>query len=812
MADSSDDDVPTAEGARYRFVRPNLATSVDPDGASKVRPRFLKLNICERPLLGGTFTLTSRDPDPVPSQAKTRTMTAIELERANLAKVKASSVLVKRFGYHERVERGREPSTTSRTAPSTKAKENLNRDDNVRPKGEWDSWDIPASDGTHARASKDIEPWRTPARRLAECETAATEAMDDGRWADALALLLRCVPLAKAHYATASAVGGALTRAEATALSRAHFNIAHVYERSRGLGLYKNTAVRASSNETTSDEAKSKINFRRERDFQAAELDGLAEAVTHLQLSIASATVLKEEGDGGDSAPIPSDAVVRGLAECKLRARTELGPRLLAIGRIADAAEVARRGLASCATDESRTATSADDGEGAKVGTRRDVATLLFLAGDCERALGEAATEAAAKARKAKKETAERHALERKAAMDAAVAQSIAESEAIAADARQKAARAGLYERTSATWVEEDKARREKDALLAKAFANKKCNAEKAAREAPVPTTSPSLHNDYKTAAAFVERREAELVVHERARLEGKAEAKRRFESAEAFYERAKAALEVGATVLDADLTALHTRLRSLHRARRDWGKAAETCETLLKLAEANGGGLPGTSHDDGDAIATLQSELADLHLSWKRINGAVAWATRAVETLQHRALRDGAPGGHSVESIRARVDLAAIVMKSGDVISALDAHRRIVKDVDDFAVFPEDSAGVAECLRALGGACFAASDRVVPDDDDQGGEGGGGDENFDDYDDAKEERLRSTRESARVQSLALLSEAAAVYERAASIVRAIEGVGSAAYEELMVRMDLVDDAIAEEKRARREDREKAGL
>ena len=177
-------------------------------------------------------------------------MTAIELERANLAKVKASSVLVKRFGYHERVERGREPSTTSRTAPSTKAKENLNRDDNVRPKGEWDSWDIPASDGTHARASKDVEPWRTPARRLAECESAATEAMDDGRWADALALLLKCVPLAKAHYATASAVGGALTRAEATALSRAHFNIAHVYERSRGLGLYKNTAVHAKPKET----------------------------------------------------------------------------------------------------------------------------------------------------------------------------------------------------------------------------------------------------------------------------------------------------------------------------------------------------------------------------------------------------------------------------------------------------------------------------------------------------------------------------------------------------------------------------------
>ena len=767
--------------------------------------------ICERPLLGGTFTLTSRDTHPVPSQAKTRTMTAIELERTNLAKVKASSVLVKRFGYHERVERGREPSTTSRTAPSTKAKENLINRDNVRPKGEWDSWDIPASDGTHARASKDVEPWRTPARRLAECETAATEAMEHGRWADALAILLRCVPLAKAHYATASAVGGALTRAEATALSRAHFNIATVYERSRGLGLY-DTAVRASSNETTSDEAKSKINFTRERDFQAAELDGLAEAVTHLQLSIASASVLKGGDGGGDSAPIPSDAVVRGLAECKLRARTELGPRLLAIGRIADAAEVARRGLASCATDESRTATSADGTEEAKVGTRRDVATLLFLAGDCERALGEAATEAATKARKAKKETAKRHALERKAAMDAAVAQSIAESEAIAADARQKAARAGLYERTSATWVEEDKARREKDALLAKAVANKKSNAEKAAREAPVPTTSPSLHNDYKTAAAFVERREAELAVHERARLEGKAEAKCRFESAEAFYERAKAALEAGATVLDADQTALHTRLRSLHRARRDWGKAAEACETLLKLAEANGGGLPGTSHDDGDAIATLQSELADLHLSWKRINSAVAWATRAVETLQTRALRDDAPGGHSVESIRARVDLAAIVMKSGDVISALDAHRRIVKDVDDFSVFPEDSAGRAECLRALGGACFAASDRVVPDDDDQGGEGGDGDENFDDYDDAKEERLRSRRESARVKSLALLSEAAAVYERAASIVRAIEGVGSAAYEELMVRMDLVDDAIAEEKRARREDREKAGL
>ena len=50
-------------------------------------------------------------------------------------------------------------------------------------------------------------------------------------------------------------------------------------------------------------------------------------------------------------------------------------------------------------------------------------------------------------------------------------------------------------------------------------------------------------------------------------------------------------------------------------------------------------------------------------------------------------------------------------------------------------------------------------------------------------------------------------------YELAASIVRSIEGtVDSAAYEELLVRMDLVDDAISEERRKGREDRERASL
>ena len=230
-------------------------------------------------------------------------------------------------------------------------------------------------------------------------------------------------------------------------------------------------------------------------------------------------------------------------------------------------------------------------------------------------------------------------------------------------------------------------------------------------------------------------------------------------------------------------------------------------------------------SDEDGDAVAALQSELAEICVAGKMFERARAWAEAAVATTEARALpnlgdeKSGMKTRHSRASIRARLNLAAIVAKSGDVLGAVDAFRKIAEDVAACCVFPEVSLERAECYSALGGACFAASDRAVP--------GGGGDEKSapgdgdgdgddgegDEYDDARDELERERRHRARAASLALLAEANSSYELAASIVRSIEGtVDSAAYEELLVRMDLVDDAIAEERRKGREDRERASL
>ena len=889
--ESSDDDVPTGAGARYGFVRPNLATSGESsahgdDDAGKVSCTYFEMSLLFRH--AGVGSLTAAD-SRLPPQVKRRTMTAIELERANLAKVKASSKLVKRFGYHEQVERGRKPSSTSRTTTAPAKKENRGRDANAPAlrEGEWDSWDIAApADADGARPSSgDVPPWRTPARRLAECEAAATEAMENENWSAALSILTRCVPLAKAHAAAAEAVGGALTRVEATALSRAHLNIARVYERSRGVGLYAHscpdsfanaTSRRARAAHAQADDPAANLAtpsassqqhraFRRERDAQAAERDGLNEAVAHLRLAVASASVSSR---GGDS----NGRVARALAECKLRARAELGPKLLAIGDLADAAEVARRGLASCAesrVDEATTAAAtlgeekdaddrgeedegkdvgADEGAGApRVGTRRDAATFLFLAGDCERALGEAAADAAAAARRAKRECARKHDRERRAAMDAARRAAVAEAEDVAANAKRVAARAALYERTSHTHVEGEKARREKTAALATAMAHS--GATGAAAQLAATSKPGLLHNDYAAAAAFAARAEEELAAHERVRADAKAEAARRFVSAESFYARAERSLgrdgrdgrsdEGGRGLLDVDAVRLADARRALRRAERDWARAAEQCELLLALAEANGGVLPGrmtttrgsdVSDEDGDAVAALQSELAEICVAGKMFERARAWAEAAVATTEARALsnlgdeKSGMKTRHSRASIRARLNLAAIVAKSGDVLGAVDAFRKIAEDVAACCVFPEVSLERAECYSALGGACFAASDHAVPggggdeksapgDGDGDGDDGEGDDGEGDEYDDARDELERERRHRARAASLALLAEANSSYELAASIVRSIEGtVDSAAYEELLVRMDLVDDAIAEERRKEREDRERASL
>ena len=225
--------------------------------------------------------------------------------------------------------------------------------------------------------------------------------------------------------------------------------------------------------------------------------------MAHLRLAVASAAA-----SGGDSPCGRLDRawrVARALAECKLRARAELGPKLLAIGDVADAAEVARRGLASCAESrvdgadnrrrrsrrkdardgvdkgEGKDVPHADEDAGApRVGTRRDAATFLFLAGDCERALGEVAA-AASSARGGPNGSAFRkHDRKRRAAMDAARRAAVAEAEDVAANAKQVAARAALYERTSHTHVEGEKARREKTAALATAMAHSGAAAEMA--------------------------------------------------------------------------------------------------------------------------------------------------------------------------------------------------------------------------------------------------------------------------------------------------------------------------------------------
>ena len=285
--------------------------------------------------------------------------------------------------------------------------------------------------------------------------------------------------------------------------------------------------------------------------------------------------------------------------------------------------------------------------------------------------------------------------------------------------------------------------------------------------------------------------------------------------------------------MLDADAVRLGDARRALRRAERDWPRAAEQCELLLALAEANGGVLPGRtnvttrgsdgSDEDGDAVAALQSELAEICVAGKMFERARAWAQAAVATTEARAAfalsklgdeKSGMKTWHSRASIRARLNLAAIVAKSGDVLGAVDAFRKIADDVTAYRVFPEVSLERAECYSALGGACFAASDRAVQDGDEKSAPGDGDDGyDGDEYDDAREELSRRRRRRARAASLALLAEADSSYELAAKIFRSIEGsVGSAAYEELVVRMDLVDDAIAEERRKGREDRERASL
>ena len=173
--------------------------------------------------------------------------------------------------------------------------------------------------------------------------------------------------------------------------------------------------------------------------------------------------------------------------------------------------------------------------------------------------------------------------------------------------------------------------------------------------------------------------------------------------------------------MLDADAVRLGDARRALRRAERDWPRAAEQCELLLALAEANGGVLPGRtnvttrgsdgSDEDGDAVAALQSELAEICVAGKMFERARAWAQAAVATTEARAAfalsklgdeKSGMKTWHSRASIRARLNLAAIVAKSGDVLGAVDAFRKIADDVAACCVIPEVSLERAECYLSL--------------------------------------------------------------------------------------------------------------
>ena len=263
-----------------------------------------------------------------------------------------------------------------------------------------------------------------------------------------------------------------------------------------------------------------------------------------------------------------------------------------------------------------------------------------------------------------------------------------------------------------------------------------------------------------------------------------------------------------------ADMAEVYTRTRALRRARRDWPGAAEQVEHLLALAEANGGGLPGTSHAHTDATGALHAELAELWTRARDYERALRHAERAVERLQApEAPPEAAAGGptaagtggggdtaigtggggaaarNTAASVRAMGTRAFIQARSGDLDAAVDGYRAAIKCAVDHKVFPEGSAELGDLEAALGSTCYAASDR--------GDRGGAGARAGAGMGNGKGEGVRP--KSAGVSSRAaqkLLEESLRCFGRAAEVSRRAAGARSARYLELVRRSHDVGAAL----------------
>lgn len=579
------------------------------------------------------------------------------------------------------------------------------------------------------------ELWRTPALRLADAEKRAASASAKGDHREALRCLLRAVALAKLHATTVAAVGGALSRAEATAAARAHVAIARVYETSRGVRLLDDDP----SGETT----------------QHA---GLARAIVHLQHAIGACVP--------DPNLVRSRACRAALESTRLDARVRLGPMLVAVGRLEDAIETCRRGLASWDRDDEendddvgddRTRTHVSDPRAP--GDPRDRLALLLCASDAERLLGESASREA------------RDAKSRSRASAAATA----------------AERANL-----------------------------------------APVGDPDGEAEYASRAAFAARAEETRAAHERARSSAAAEATIRFDAARARLADAETiANELGTAEAFAQL---HTRARALRRATRDWRGAAEETAKLLATAEANGGGLPGTSHE-ADARGALRAELAELFVRARDFRAAREHAEAAVEALMEE---ERVPGGdearaggaaarrrtgdseairarrrHTRASIRAMGTLGFIIARGGDLRGAAQTYRDAISAAMSSRVFGEDatsmSADVADLEAALGSVCFAASDESEETPEAKRAnelESALASKNTRPTRDERDEAARARREAdaagrrRRAEAAAALEEAVGCFSRAADVARRAWGTRSVRCAELEARADAAARAL----------------
>ena len=302
-------------------------------------------------------------------------------------------------------------------------------------------------------------------------------------------------------------------------------------------------------------------------------------------------------------------------------------------------------------------------------------------------------------------------------------------------------------------------------------------------------------------------------------RRDAEAEASRRFEASETRLDEAEARVAASRVSEDASKTrfaaAVLTRRRSLRRARRDWLGAAACVTSLLALAEANGGALPGTSHStQGSAAGALRLEAAELCVRAKAFDDARAHAAAAAE-----ALRDPVTKKHTAASVRATGTLAFITARLGDLAGAAQMYRdarHAALAEKAFGAATATSADLADLEAALGSVRFAMSEASDADGDEDPVATREGEENEKRETKAPEavsSRLpRRAAEAAaeaaaqralrrrRLTSVAALEEALGCFARAADIERSLGGAYSARCVELENRADACASALAEER------------